>query len=197
MTSPFNNDFPLYTATDSAWVECVMNDFDRFIIDHAACEKKASGMAVSMISHYPDRIRLVEEMADLAVEELVHYKEVIKVIHERGLTLQADTKDQYVNDFRKHLRGGKDPFFLDRLILAGIIEARGAERFGLIADALPTGKLKQMYKAITNSEKRHFSLFIDLANHYFDEKQVIERTDELLTIEASILKALPLHAKLH
>ncbi len=46
-----------------------MADFDSFLLDHAAAEKKASGMAVSMLSHYPDRVELVAAMADLAVEE--------------------------------------------------------------------------------------------------------------------------------
>ena len=64
-------------------------------------------MAISMISHYPDRKELVTEMADLAIEELSHYKEVIKVIHERGNQLGADSKDAYVIGFRTHFRDGK------------------------------------------------------------------------------------------
>ncbi len=192
-----DNNFPLYIRTSAEWTECVLANFDTFLTDHAACEKKASGMAISMISHYPDRTRLVDEMADLAVEELVHYKEVIKVIHERGLTLQADTKDTYVNNLRKHMRRDKEPFFMDRLICAGIIEARGAERFGLIADGLSPGKLKQMYKAIANSEQRHYALFMDLAEQYFDKEAVEKRTHVLLTEEAAIVKALPIKAQLH
>merc|ERR1712118_43055 len=103
--------------------------------DHAAAEKKASGMALSMIAHYADRKELVSEMADLAIEELSHYKEVIKVIHERGGQVGVDTKDAYVIGFREHMRHGKADYFLDRLIIAGIIEARGIERFQLVADA--------------------------------------------------------------
>ncbi len=188
---------PLRFDTPQAWVDAVMDDFDTFLLDHAAAEKKASGMAISMISHYPDRTSLVNEMADLAIEELSHYKEVIKVIHERGGQLGADTKDHYVLSFRDHMRGGKEHYFLDRLIIAGIIEARGAERFQLVADALPESRLKSMYKAIANSEKRHYSLFIELAEEYFDANEVAARADELLDIEAEIVKALPIQAKLH
>lgn len=188
---------PLRFATPVTWVQAVLADFDTFLLDHAAAEKKASGMAISMISHYPDRTRLVSEMADLAIEELVHYKEVIKVIHDRGMTLAADEKDPYILAFRDHVRNGKEAYFMDRLITAGIIEARGAERFGLVADALPEGRLKQMYKAITNSEKRHYSLFIELAYEYFDKDEVDQRADELLDIEADIVANLPIHAKLH
>ena len=190
-------DNPLRYATPVTWVQAVLADFDHFLLDHAAAEKKASGMAISMISHYPDRTTLVSAMADLAIEELVHYKEVIKVIHDRGLTLGADEKDSYILEFRKHIRTGKDAYFLDRLITAGIIEARGAERFGLVADALPDGKLKQMYRTIANSEKRHYSLFIELAYAYFDKNEVDLRADELLDIEADIVARLPTQAKLH
>lgn len=188
---------PLRFATPVSWVQCVLNDFDRFLLDHAAAEKKASGMAISLISHYPDRTRLVEEMADLAIEELAHYKEVIKVIHQRGLHLIADEKDSYISEIRRHVRNGKDDYFLDRLVTAGIIEARGAERFGLIADALPEGRLKAMYKAIANSEQRHYSLFIELACEYFPQKTVEQRADQLLDIEADIVARLKIQPKLH
>ncbi|MCY4046123.1 MAG: tRNA-(ms[2]io[6]A)-hydroxylase [Cellvibrionales bacterium] len=190
-------DSPLLLETPAEWTLHVIRNLDDFLIDHAACEKKASGMAISLISHYPDRIKLVEAMADLAIEELAHYKEVIKVLHSRGLTLQADEKDTYINAFRKHVRNGKDNYFLDRLVLAGIVEARGAERFGLIAEALPAGQLKQMYKAITRSEVRHYALFIDLAKEYFSAETVEKRAHELLVVEADIINTLPIQAKLH
>ena len=59
---------PLRFATPPAWTEAVMADFDSFLLDHAAAEKKASGRAISMLSHYPDRVELVAAMADLAIE---------------------------------------------------------------------------------------------------------------------------------
>ena len=60
-------DTPLKHASPPGWVRAVMDDFDHFLLDHAAAEKKASGMALSMVSHYPDRTRLVAAMTDLAV----------------------------------------------------------------------------------------------------------------------------------
>ena len=61
---------PLLYRTTQDWTETVLADFDRFLQDHAAAEKKASGMAISMLSHYPDKVDLVAAMAELAVEEL-------------------------------------------------------------------------------------------------------------------------------
>lgn len=183
--------------TPEQWTHTVLNDFDAFLIDHAAAEKKASGMAISMLSHYPDRPELVEAMIELAIEEMTHFREVVKIMTSRGLILGADTKDPYVGQLRNLMRKGSDVYFLDRLILGGIIESRGCERFGLVANALPKGDLKKFYLAITESESRHENLFIKLANIYFPKKEVDARLDELLDEEAKICEALPIIAALH
>ena len=188
---------PLRYATPAAWTETVTADFDSFLLDHAAAEKKASGMAISMLSHYPDRIELVSAMADLAVEELTHYREVVKWIHRRGLVTGADQKDPYVLEFRKSIRQGREAYLLDRLLTASIIEARGAERFGLVAEALEQGALKTFYRSIARSEERHYTLFLDLAGRYIDADTIERRWDELLAIEADIVRKLPIRAALH
>lgn len=185
-----------YTSSQQ-WLDTVLKDFDLFLQDHASAEKKASGMAINMISHYPDRTRMVAVMTDLAVEELTHFKEVVRILHERGLQPAPDESDPYVNQFRKAIRKGAGPYFLDRLLIAGIIEARGAERFGLIAQGLEPGKLKNFYTAITRSEDRHYEIFFELAREYFPDAEVDERADQLLDIEADICAALPLLPKLH
>lgn len=184
-------------ATSEQWTKTVLADFDAFLLDHAAAEKKASGMAVSMLSHYPDRIELVEAMAELAVEEMTHYREVVKIIHSRGRITAKDAKDPYVNQFRQALRKGSDDYFLDRLLIGGIIEARGAERFGLVAKALEPGPLKTFYNAITRSESRHLDLMVNLAELYFDQAVVNHRLQALINIEADITAGLPFRAALH
>ena len=174
-----------------------MADFDSFLLDHAAAEKKASGMAISMLSHYPDKTELVAAMADLAIEELTHYREVVKWIHSRGRVTGADAKDEYVIQFRKAMRKGSEAYFLDRLLIASIIEARGAERFALVAEALDASALKKFYQSIARSEERHYLLFLDLAGKYIDEAVISTRWDELLDIEADIAAGLPSRAALH
>ncbi len=188
---------PLIFATPAAWTETVLEDFDSFLLDHAAAEKKASGMAISMLSHYPDRVELVTAMADLAVEELTHYREVVKWIHRRGLLTAADTRDPYVGEFRKSIRQGTEEYLLDRLLTASIIEARGAERFALVGSALENGQLQRFYQSIARSESRHYELFLDLARLYVDHDTVSTRWRQLLRIEADIVAALPLRAALH
>lgn len=212
--------------TAQAWVDTVMADFDGFLIDHAACERKAAGMALSLCTHYPDRAELVRSMSALAVEELMHYREVLKWMEKRSIIQQPDEKDPYINALQKTMGKGKQAYLRDRLLLAAIIERRGHERFGLVADALPKGGLKQFYDRITRSEDRHHELFLRLAERYCLERDPREHTttaknkrrkddtnqtqepidaqtalanrlDELLTIEAEIVAELPIRAKLH
>lgn len=189
--------FELRYATTQRWIDAVLGDFDAFLIDHAAAEKKASGMAISMLSHYPDKADIVKAMIDLSIEEMTHFREVVKIMRERGLQLGADTRDPYVNALRQLTRKGPDVYLLDRLILGGVIEARGCERFGLVAHALPAGSLKNFYVAITESEARHENLFIDLAKNYFPAVEVSARLNEVLEAEAEIVEKLPIVAALH
>ncbi|CAA0111246.1 Uncharacterised protein [Halioglobus japonicus] len=191
------SDSPLRYNTPAAWTEAVLADFDSFLLDHATAEKKASGMAVSMLSHYPDRTALVSAMADLAIEELTHYREVLKWIHQRGLVTGPDQKDPYVVAFRKSIRQGREVYLMDRLLTASIIEARGAERFALVAAALEEGPLKKFYQSIARSEERHFELFLDLAKQYLEADAIEQRWDELLDIEAALVGSLPIRAALH
>ena len=189
--------FALRFATPAQWVEAVLADFNRFLIDHAQAEKKASGMAMSMLSHYPDKPELVEAMLDLSIEELAHFREVMKLMQKRGLQLTPDEKDPYVNGIRQHMRKGREVYLLDRLLTGAIIEARGCERFGLIAKHHPDKSLQDFYQRIADSEAKHHLLFIELACLYFDDSTVAERLDELLSIEADIAQALPYRAALH
>lgn len=183
--------------TPAAWATGVVNAMDVFLPDHAAAEKKASSMAMTMVSHYPDKPELVNAMVDLALEELSHFRSVVKIMHERGLVLLPDEKDPYVNALRRHLRQGSEFYLMDRLLVAGIVEARGAERFGLIAAALPEGELKRFYDVITRSELGHEDLFLQFAGRYFDSTGVQQRLEELLEVESAIVSELPIRIALH
>jgi tRNA 2-(methylsulfanyl)-N6-isopentenyladenosine37 hydroxylase len=136
-------------------------------------------------------------MIDLAIEELSHYRDVVKLIRDRHLTIPPDQKDPYVNQIRGLIREGSEAYFLDRLLTAAIIEARGQERFGLIAQALPTGPLRNFYQAITHSEARHAELFLELAERHCDRTAIGPRLEQLLAQEAIIVEALPIRAALH
>ena len=183
--------------TQYSWVEVVLADFNAFLSDHASAEKKASGMALSMASHYPDRPDILIAMTDLAIEELAHYKQVINLILKRGLIPQSDRKDTYVTELNRKARKGRDEFLLDRLLIAALIERRGAERFELIAHHLEDAQLANFYRNLAKSEARHWVLFVNLASGPYPESQIVSRFNELSEIENRILSGLPISARLH
>ena len=187
----------LRVPTPPHWLDAVFSDFDAFLLDHANCERKASATALSFVSHYADRKELVDALVPLAVEELQHFAQVVAWLTKRGLALAPDGKDPYMGGLLKHVRTSRHHYFLDRLLLAGVVEARGCERFGLIAEALPAGELKDFYQEITRSEARHHGLFYRLARIYFPEDETQERLNTWLDVEAEILTRLPHRATLH
>jgi tRNA 2-(methylsulfanyl)-N6-isopentenyladenosine37 hydroxylase len=187
----------LRAPTSALWTRAVLGDFDSFLQDHANCERKASGSAMNLASHYPDRLELVAAMIELAREELDHFAQVYRHMAARGVVLGPDRKDPYVARLSREYRKGSREYFLDRLLLAGILEARGCERFGIVAATLPAGPLKDFYRDIARSEVRHQGLYLDLARLYFEGPAVDARLEELLDAEARIVADLPPRPALH
>jgi tRNA-(ms[2]io[6]A)-hydroxylase len=187
----------LRTKTPSQWTDVVLGDFDAFLVEHAACERKASATALKLVSHYSDRTTLVRELIPFAQEELEHYAQVMEIILDRGLATRPDEKDPYVGALMRLIKRGPEQYFLDRLLILGIVEARGCERFGMVADALEPGPLKDFYTHITRSEARHHGLFVRLGKEYFPDEVVQTRLDELLEAEARIVEDLPLRPAVH
>ncbi len=190
---------PLKASSPQGWLEAVLADFDRFLLDHAACERKASALAMSFIVKFSDRLALIEPMVALAREELAHFHEVYRIIARRGLALQADEKDPYVIGFLKHVRHGREEHFLDRLLVAAIIEARGCERFYRIGAALgdSDADLANYYMKLGREEAGHYKIFVNIARNYFTNLDVRQRMEELLQIESEVMLSVPFRAAVH
>lgn len=188
----------LRLPTSSEWLGVVLADFDSFLIDHAACERKASATGMSFVVRYPDRAPLLEPMIEFAREELEHFHRVFRVLAARGLQLAPDYKDEYVNALRAQMRRGGEEGLIDSLLVAGVVEARGCERLKLVADALPEqDDLKEMYLDLARAEARHHGLFFRLARMFASEAVVQARADQLLDYEAELVQRLPLRAAVH
>ena len=185
-------------STSSQWLRTVQKNFDAFIVDHALNERKASASAMTLVAHYPDRSELVEAMIDLAIEELSHFKQVMKIIASRNLIIGNEKKDPYVNALRQNIdKSDSEAYLLDRLLLGAVIEARGEERFNLLARDLADQSLRSFYTKISSSEARHFALFLNLATKYFNRKTVEGRLSEWIEIEKQIMESLPITSSLH
>jgi len=187
----------LKCATDPAWVQTIMDNFDAFLADHANCERKASALAMSLIVRFPDRTRIIPELISIAREELQHFEQVYDLMRERGVPLLKDTPDPYVNALIKQMRHGYDDRFMDQLLVSSVVESRGAERFEIIAEALTDEKLKTFYDDLWKAELKHGHQFVAMALEYFEPDPIYLRLDELMTAEAVILGQLEWRASLH
>ncbi|MCH7512769.1 MAG: tRNA-(ms[2]io[6]A)-hydroxylase [Bacteroidetes bacterium] len=188
----------LRVNSPAQWVDAVMNDFNTFLQDHANCERKASAMAMSFVAKYPNRMEIIPELIETALEEMEHFRDVYAVMEKRGVLLPHEIgQDHYVKQLLDFCRSGREERFLDRLLLASVIECRGAERFKLVAQALEDEALKQFYKRLWTSEARHGNIFVKMALNYFSKDEIYVRLNELNEIEADVLISLPIKAALH
>lgn len=188
----------LQVESPKEWVEAVMADFDSFLADHADCERKASSMAMSFVAKFPDRKEIIPDLIETAVEELEHFRDVYRIMKERGIQLNHGIqKDDYVGYLVDRSRSGREERFLDRLLIASVVESRGAERFKLVYENLENGPLKEFYHRLWASEAKHGEIFVKMAMHYFPEEEVMKRLDEWNDFEKESLEKLPIRAALH
>jgi tRNA 2-(methylsulfanyl)-N6-isopentenyladenosine37 hydroxylase len=189
----------LVTASPPEWVQTVMADFPSFLQDHADCERKASAMAMSFVAKYPDRSEIIPELIETALEELGHFQQVYAHMEKRGIRLAREmTRDPYIASLTDLCHTDPLGRFLDRLLLASIIECRGAERFRLVWGAIEDDpELKEFYHHLWVSEARHGNIFVEMALRYFPEDQVYARLTALNGAEGEIVSGLKLRPALH
>jgi tRNA-(ms[2]io[6]A)-hydroxylase len=191
------DDITLKVATDPAWLELALARFDDVLVDHAHCEKKAAANALSLLQAYPLVKGLPAQMARLAREEAAHLARVLKLMEQRGLTLTVDRGDPYAQGLQKLMRNPAHERQVDRFLVAGVIEARSAERLALLHAGLTDEALKKFYGELATSEAGHQRLFLRLALEVAKPEVVTRRLEELLEGEAALLRALPHRPAVH
>ena len=188
----------LTVETKIEWVNVVLDDFDVFLQDHADCERKASAMALSLVAKYPNRVEIIPELIDTSIEELEHFRDVYEIMQEKGIQLSHKIEqDIYVKQLLGNCRSGRQERFMDRLLLASLVETRGAERFRLLYENLDKDSLKDFYHRLWASEARHGEVFVKMALTYFDEREIYDRLERMKEAEGKILNGLPIRPALH
>ncbi|RNC87168.1 MAG: tRNA-(ms[2]io[6]A)-hydroxylase [Winogradskyella sp.] len=182
----------LKLPTDPRWVNIVEKNIEDILTDHAYCEQKAASTAISLIVSFPEYTELVEEMIELANEEMSHFKMVHDKILERGWVLGRDRKDDYVVQLLKFFPkgGSRTTQLVHRLLYAGLIEARSCERFRLLSEELEDKKLAKFYRKLMISEAGHYTMFLKFARKYGVREEVDKKWEDLLEYEAKIMQLL-------
>ena len=188
----------LIYKTPIEWAKHAVEDMDAFLQDHADAERKVANMCLSLIAKYPNRVEIIDELIQISVEELLHFKQVYELIRYRGQELNGVfQKDPYIKGLMSIVRSDSEQLFMDRLIIASVAELRGSERFKLIGEVCEDQKLAKFYTNLHLQELEHIDSFIKMAKIYFDHEQVDIRTKEILEKEAEVTSALPWRSAIH
>lgn len=188
----------LLYKTPIEWAEQAYEGIDEFLQDHADSERKVSNLCLSIITKYPNRREIIDELTQIAVEELLHFKQVYEIMKKRDLTLKSNFKqDAYIKQLSTIVREDSEGRFMDRLILASIAEMRGSERFGLLGDVAKEPEIAKFYQNLHLQEMEHIHSFINMAKVYFLEEEVDQRVQEILSREAEVVEGLPWRPALH
>lgn len=148
--------------TPIAWIERALQEPALLLIDHAHCEKKAAATALNLMFRYVDRTELLQKMAQLAREELLHFEQVLELLQKRGYVYGHLSSSRYATGLRQHARTSEPGKLVDILIIGALIEARSCERFHALSDRVDT-ELGRYYRYLLKSESRHFEDYLSLA----------------------------------
>jgi tRNA 2-(methylsulfanyl)-N6-isopentenyladenosine37 hydroxylase len=176
--------------TEPRWLEQVDANLGTVLLDHAHCEKKAAGTAMNLIEAYGTIApEICGELAEIVVEELDHFRQVIELLERRGAKYEGIKPSGYGRKLHELVRQGEPQRAVDRMLIASLIEARSCERFSLLRDHVSDRELAEFYGSLFESEARHHGTYVRLAAHFGPMDEVRARLDELATAEAQIIAA--------
>ncbi len=180
---------PLHSQTPIEWAHAALAEPIRLLIDHAFLERKAATNAMELLTRWPNEWLegWVETMTAVARDETAHLAQVTRILIARGGRLDRTHKNPYANSLRQLVRKGESAELLDRLLVSALIEARSAERFGVLAAASGDAELAGFYRALFASEVGHYRVFLHLAREFTREDVLEARWQEMLVNEARIL----------
>src|SRR6185503_15752103 len=113
--------------------------------------------------------------------------QVRAIIDRRGIRFRKLPPSQYGTKLHELVSKQEPQRAVDRLLVAGLIEARSCERFGLLRDSLADRELADFYGSLFESEARHHSIYVRLAKEFQSEEAVHQRLAELAGAEARII----------
>ncbi|MGY8767628.1 MAG: tRNA isopentenyl-2-thiomethyl-A-37 hydroxylase MiaE [Pirellulales bacterium] len=177
----------LKSTSSQRWLDQVSENIVDLLIDHAHCEKKAAGTAMNFIFYYVEDEDLCREMTEIVNEELEHFHLVLDILRQRGEKFRRIKPSSYGSRLHQLIRKQEPERAVDRLLVAGLIEARSCERFGLLSENLEDKELADFFGSLFESEARHHAVYVQLAKNYANESTVMQRLDELAVQEAEII----------
>ncbi|MCH7815187.1 MAG: tRNA-(ms[2]io[6]A)-hydroxylase [Proteobacteria bacterium] len=171
--------------TPDAWLEAAIDNQSRLLIDHANCEKKAAAAAMNLMYRYTSKPDLLTRMSQLAREELLHFRQVVEILKNRGIEYVRLSPSRYASGLRSLITMDGNLRLVDTLIVGAFIEARSCERFAKLAPLLDA-ELERFYGGLLKSESRHYADYILLAKRY-SESDISTRVAHFAAKEAELI----------
>jgi tRNA 2-(methylsulfanyl)-N6-isopentenyladenosine37 hydroxylase len=187
----------LQPVSSERWLAQVDAHLAEVLIDHAHCERKAAGYAMSMINAYVEHADLCREMAVIVNEELEHFQLVREILARRGIAFTKQRASNYGSQLQALVRPHEPQRAMDRLLVAALIEARSCQRFALLSEHTPDAELAEFYASLFESEARHHTTYVRLAKAFGPEDDVQQRLRELSGAEAEIIERGDLLPRMH
>ncbi|MGN6545300.1 MAG: tRNA-(ms[2]io[6]A)-hydroxylase [Aureliella sp.] len=177
----------LQSTSSDRWLEQVDSHLNEILVDHAHCEHKAAATAMHLLGAYIENQPLCEEMTRIIAEELEHFHLVLALLERRGIPFRKQRPGNYGRDLHALVRPNEPDRAVDKLLVAGLIEARSCERFSLLAKHVNDRELADFYESLFESEARHHTTYVKLAREFASDQAVKQRLGELSAAEAGII----------
>jgi tRNA-(ms[2]io[6]A)-hydroxylase len=181
----------LQSESTARWLDQVDQHLDEILIDHAHCERKAAATAMSLLCAYTERRALCREMTRIVQEELEHFESVLCLLEARGIVFRRLAAGPYGRSLHALVRSQEPDRAVDRLLVAALIEARSCERFSRLSGHVRErdAELADFYASLFESEARHHTAYVRLAEDFAPRASVRARLDQLSAKEAEIIAA--------
>jgi tRNA-(ms[2]io[6]A)-hydroxylase len=172
------SELPLLVATSPAWADLAAANLPVFLADHAVCEQQVAQYALALAGWYPDDFELVEAAANLAAEEIQHFRRVVAILNRRGLPTGGRRANRWVQALRARIEPRQGAWTkVDRLLFGAIVEARSCERFTRLLEVVRDRdpEVARLLADLGPAEKRHWQLFHRLAGREVAAGELAER----------------------
>ena len=142
---------------------------------------------MNLIFAYTECTELCREMADIVNEELEHFRMVLDLLERRKIRFRRLTPSNYGRKLHELVCKQEPARAVDRLLVAGLIEARSCERFDLLRQHVGDAELRDFYGSLFESEAQHHTTYVRLAKLFAPEAAIDSRLAELSAAEAEII----------
>jgi tRNA-(ms[2]io[6]A)-hydroxylase len=189
---------PLLHQTPRSWAELAAAHLPEFLADHAVCEQQVAMYALSLAGYYPDDTELVERAAELAAEEVQHFRRVVAILKRRGWPLGGRRKNPWAQSLKAQIVLGREPWTkVDRLLFGAMVEARSCERFTRLLEVVDAPEVAHLLADLGPAERRHWQLFYQLAGRETEAEALAARFQRWREHEADLARGLGTSPAVH